>query len=73
MTIAASGNGYVTLDDMLLPNLKSWTGTFFGGNSMLLTAKPSGTGKFVKWEDGSTENPRLVLPANGDSFVAVFE
>lgn len=73
VTIAASGNGYVTLDDMLLPNLKSWTGTFFGGNSMLLTAKPSGTGKFVKWEDGSTENPRLVLPANGDSFVAVFE
>jgi hypothetical protein len=72
VTIAATGNGYVTLDGFLLPNLSSYTGTFFGGNAMLLTAVPSGTGTFVAWEDGSTDNPRLVIPQNGSSFVAQF-
>ena len=72
VTIAATGNGYVTLDGFLLPNLSSYTGTFFGGNAMLLTAIPSGTGTFVAWEDGSTENPRLVTPTDGASYIAQF-
>jgi hypothetical protein len=57
---------------MTLPN-SSYTGTFFEGNDMLLTAVPEGSSKFVKWEDGSTENPRLVTPADGDAFTAIFE
>lgn len=72
VTIAATGNGYVTLDGFTLPSLSSYTGTFFGGNAMLLTAVPSGTGKFVAWEDGSTDNPRLVMPQSGASYIAQF-
>ncbi|MBR4347382.1 MAG: CotH kinase family protein [Fibrobacter sp.] len=72
VTISATGNGKVLLDGMTLPN-SSYTGTFFEGNDMLLTAVPEGSSKFVKWEDGSTENPRLVTPADGDAFTAIFE
>jgi hypothetical protein len=72
VTISATGNGKVLLDGMTLPN-SSYTGTFFEGNDMLLTAVPEGSSKFVKWEDGSTENPRLATPADGDAFTAIFE
>ncbi len=72
VTIAATGNGYVTLDGFLLPSLSSYTGTFFGGNAMLLSAVPSGTGSFIAWEDGSTDNPRLVMPQDGASYIAQF-
>ena len=71
VSIASSGKGKVLLDGMNLPNA-NYTGTFFEGNDMLLTAVPENGSVFVKWEDGSTENPRLVSPANGDAFTATF-
>lgn len=72
VTIAAKGNGKVLLDGMNLPR-SNYTGTFFLGNDMLLTAVPTGAGVFVGWEDGSTENPRLVSPEDGSEFVAEFK
>lgn len=72
VTIAAKGDGKVLLDGMNLPRA-SYTGTFFLGNDMLLTAVPNGAGVFAGWSDGSMDNPRLVTPADGDSFVAEFK
>lgn len=72
VTIASSGNGKVLLDGMTLPN-NNYTGTFFDGNDMLLTAVSQDGSTFVKWEDGSTNNPRLVSPADGDTFTATFK
>ena len=72
VTIASSGSGKVLLDGMNLPSV-NYTGTFFEGNDMLLTAVPLDGGTFVKWEDGSTENPRLVSPVDGDTFTATFK
>lgn len=72
-TISAVGEGYVKMEGALLPNTATYTGTFFGGNAMELEAIPLGTAKFIRWEDGSTENPRIVNPSDGDVFSAVFE
>lgn len=64
------GNGEVLLDGIALPS-RTYTGVFFGGNPMVLTA--SGEGKFLGWEDGSTDNPRIVLPVTGAVYTATFE
>ena len=41
---------------------------------MELTAVPTQAGAvFVKWEDGSIENPRIVKPNNGATYVATFK
>ena len=72
VTIASQGLGDVLLDGMKLPNT-SYTGNFFAGNAMLLTAVPSEGRVFAGWLDGNVENPRPVLPNNGDSFVAIFK
>lgn len=71
VTIKADGGGSVLLDGMRLPK-SDYTGTFFEGNDMLLTAV-DGSGMFDKWDDGSTENPRLVSPKNGSVFKAIFK
>ena len=52
---------------------KNFTGNFFGGNAMELFAEASSGARFVSWEDGSADNPRLVNPAGGESYIAVFE
>lgn len=65
-----AGNGQILLDGLALPD-NNYSGTFFGGNLMELTAV--GEGKFLGWEDGSTDNPRMVLPASGTIYSATFE
>ena len=71
VTIESQGSGSVLLDGMKLPSA-SYMGKFFNGNDMLLLAVPE-SGAFTKWSDGSTDNPRLVTPKDGDTFAAVFE
>jgi len=66
----AVGDGQILLDEMPLPS-REYVGGFFSGNAMVLTAK--GTGKFLSWEDGSTDNPRIVIPAAGSVYTATFE
>lgn len=71
-TIAANGEGIVTIDGKVLPG-KTYEGKFFNGNQMLLTAIPSGNAVFSQWEDGSKDNPRLVTPTDGVSYTATFK
>ena len=42
--------------------------------SMMLTAVPEAGRIFDHWEeDGNKDNPRMVSPANGDAFTAIFK
>ena len=72
VTIGVQGSGKVLVDDMQLPST-NYTGTFFAGNDMLLTAVASAGATFVVWSDGVRENPRLVSPEDGDKFTAKFQ
>lgn len=76
VTLAADG-GEVLVDDMHLPGQNggstNFSGKFFDGVDMMLTAVAA-TGKtFTGWSDGVKDNPRLVSPKDGDSFKAVFK
>lgn len=66
---AVAGNGEILLDGMSLPS-RNYAGKFFAGNPMVLTAKGEG---FVGWEDGSTDNPRVVVPTEATAFGATFQ
>lgn len=72
VTIASSGNGYVLMDEMKLPST-NYTGTFFGGNMMELTAVPSAGATFAGWSDGSSENPHIITPKDGMKITASFK
>jgi hypothetical protein len=71
ISVSAIGNGSVQLEGKTLP--ASFTGTFFGGNAIELLAVPADGASFIGWEDGSTENPRLVNPAGGETYGAAFQ
>ncbi|MCL4102456.1 CotH kinase family protein [Fibrobacter sp. HC4] len=70
-TISATGLGTVLLDDIALPS-QSYTGNFFNGHPMKLTASGNG-GIFVEWEDGSAQNPRFVYASAGATYTAKFK
>lgn len=70
VTFSWTGNGQILLEGIELPK-NSYTGKFFGGYPMTLTA--AGAGKFLGWEDGSMDNPRYVLPEDGTVYSATFE
>lgn len=72
MTISSTGNGYVLMDEMKLPST-NYTGTFFGGNMMELTAVPSAGATFAGWSDGSSENPHIITPKDGMKITASFK
>lgn len=71
VTVSTSGKGSVFLEGKKLP--ANFTGKFFGGNAMELLAEASAGARFVSWEDGSTENPRIVHPADGAVYSAIFQ
>lgn len=77
VTIASSGNGKVLMEGMNLPGSTAtstnYTGTFFGGVQMELTAVPASGATFTGWSDGNTSNPRIVTPANGATYTAKFK
>lgn len=71
VSIKAEGDGLVSVDGFVLPN--NYSGTFLKGNAMLLFAHSERGSLFNEWEDGSTENPRLVKPYDKASFIAKFK
>lgn len=71
VTIGATGSGKVLLDDMNLPS-NNYTGKFFSGNDMVLTAVSTGSSVFTGWSDGATDNPRRVSPEDGSEYKAIF-
>lgn len=76
VSVKSSGNGAVLVDGMKLPGSSTstdYSGKFFGGNQMELSAVPAAGAVFVGWDDGSVENPRLVSPQNGATYTAKFQ
>ena len=69
--IAADGLGQVQVEGKTVP--QTYSGKFFAGVAMELYAVPTGGGIFYQWEDGSTDNPRLVAPTDGASYTASFK
>lgn len=76
MTISSSGNGYVLMEGMKLPGTTTsstnYSGNFFSGTKMELTAIPSGSAVFMGWDDESVENPRIVDVKAGATYKAKF-
>ena len=72
VTIGVQGSGRVLVDGMNLPST-NYTGKFFAGNDILLTAVPAAGATFTGWTDGVKKNPRLVSPEDGDGFTARFQ
>lgn len=71
VTVYAQGQGHVTIEGAPLP-APEYQGIFFAGHPIVLAAVPS-EGEFVRWEDGSTENPRVVIPTQKSAYSAIFE
>lgn len=75
VSIKSNGRGIVLVDGMKLPGSSSstnYSGKFFGGNKIELTALPMEGAMFAGWSDGVMENPRIVSPENGASYTANF-
>ena len=51
----------------------SGTGTYYGGEQVVLTASPSEHHHFVGWGDGNTQNPRTITVVGDADYTAVFE
>ena len=77
MTISSNGNGSVLMEGMNLPGSTAtstkYTGKFFSGNQMEVTAVPSNGAVFTGWSDGSTDNPHLVNITEGQTITANFK
>ena len=72
VNIKASGNGSVLMEGAKLPS-KDFKGKFFSGVKMELKAIPDNGAVFTGWNDGVTDNPRLVDVKEGASFTANFK
>lgn len=57
------------------PNMGSTSGSgnYQHGSTIQITANPNYGYKFVKWNDGNTENPRIVPVTEAHKYIAVFE
>ena len=77
MTISSNGNGSVLMEGMKLPGSTAtstkYTGKFFSGIQMEVTAVPSNGAVFTGWSDGSTDNPHLVNITEGLTITANFK
>lgn len=51
----------------------SGSGNYQHGSTIQITANPNYGYKFVKWNDGNTENPRIVPVTEAHKYIAIFE
>ena len=49
------------------------SGTYLKGTEIEISAIPKSGCEFIKWEDGDTNNPRLVTVNENETYTAVFE
>ena len=49
------------------------SGSYYGGEQVVLTATPSEHHHFVGWGDGNTQNPRTITVVGDADYTAVFE
>ncbi|MCF0215659.1 MAG: CotH kinase family protein [Fibrobacteraceae bacterium] len=72
-----SDNGVVLMEGMNLPGSTatstSYSGKFFSGIPMEISAIPAAGAVFAGWSDGVADNPRLVTPSDGVTYTAVFK
>ncbi len=57
------------------PNMGSTSGSgnYQHGTTVQITAHPNYGYKFVKWDDGNTDNPRTVPVTDAQKYIAIFE
>lgn len=65
-------------DVKVVPNNYDWGtveggGTYPEGSVVEISATPTDSTRFVSWDDGNTDNPRLVTVTNTMVFTAIFE
>ena len=72
VTISVDGNGTVLMDEIKMSGSK-FTGKFFNGVKMDLTAVATGGGVFDSWSDGETSPTRTVTITDGLSLTAKFK
>ena len=72
ISIGVDGNGTVLMDEIKMSGSK-FTGKFFNGVKMDLTAVATGGGVFDSWSDGETSPTRTVTIAEGLSLTAKFK
>ena len=70
LTFKSKGHGKILIEDRSVP--ENYTGKFFGGVDMVLTAEPDAGFIFDSWEDGSRENPRIISPTDNAVYTATF-
>lgn len=51
----------------------SGSGNYQHGSTIQITANPNYGYKFVKWDDGNTDNPRIVPVTEAHKYIAIFE
>lgn len=73
VTIGSTGNGTVLMEGMKLPGNGSYTGKFYAGIGMELTAVPAAGAVFAGWSDGSTDNPHMISTDGDVSITASFK
>jgi hypothetical protein len=71
LELSVSGPGQVSVHG--LPLLKNASVSFFEGLPVLLAAVPKAGGVFMRWSDGETQNPRLIMPESFDALKAEFK
>ena len=71
LTFKSKGHGKILIEDRSVP--ENYTGKFFGGVDMVLTAEPDAGFIFDSWEDGSRENPRTISPNDNRKYTAKFK
>jgi hypothetical protein len=71
LTLATQGSGRIDIDGYT-PSAYPFTGIYFKGNPVLLTAV-SGAGTFKQWNDGVFERVRTVEPGDDLTLTALFE
>ena len=72
VTISVEGNGTVVMDEIKMSGTK-YTGKFFNGVKMDLTATPTNGGVFEAWSDGETSPTRTVTISEGLTLSAKFK
>lgn len=61
----------VTVNDATMGEVEGG-GIFTMGDTAILTARPFDGYSFVQWNDGNTDNPRLVIVTSDANFIAYF-
>ena len=64
ITVSANSSSYGTV---------SGGGTYEEGTQMTLTATANSGYRFVRWNDGNTDNPRVITVTQDESYTAYFE